>query len=427
MEKVLALISKLNKKGFFHLIISNYSVQFIVFGSHLLIAKIMTPEDVGVIKIIETFVNMAIVLGGGGVIFALLKVVPENKDREIRNYSLRFSIKYVAIFSIVVFVLFNTLAHFKLISQNEKLIFWFHQYSFIILPSVVIMLLIRYYQAINLFKRISTVILILKLISAIFVITSTYLFFIKGYVLSMVITTTLVMLSLIYDVRKTVNGSFLPSNYIKIKKKIQSLSKTAFFAQIIDQLKLHSGFLIANYIIFDRVMFGHYAFALIIIQGMNIVSTSVQQFIIPKMSEISNDVPLFFQNLQKFESRFVLISTLIVITSELILPLIIEIVFGSKYNEAIPLLRVMIIGWYIQSFYALKGVAFLSLGQMKYISYSSLYIFLVSVPLMYWLNIKFGAIGASMSYVLQNGISYLILFLFLKRLKKEVINNITDL
>ena len=289
------------------------------------------------------------------------------------------------------------------------------------------MLLIRYYQSINLFKRISTVILILKLISAIFVITSTYLFFIKGYVLSMVITTTLVMLSLIYDVRKTVNGSFLPSNYIKIKKKIQSLSKTAFFAQIIDQLKLHSGFLIANYIIFDRVMFGHYAFALIIIQGMNIVSTSVQQFIIPKMSEISNDVSLFFQKLQKFEARFVLISTLIVITSELILPLIIEIVFGSKYNEAIPLLRVMIIGWYIQSFYALKGVAFLSLGQMKYISYSSLYIFLVSVPLMYWLNIKFGAIGASMSYVLQNGISYLILFLFLKRLKKEVINNITDL
>jgi O-antigen/teichoic acid export membrane protein len=160
---------------------------------------------------------------------------------------------------------------------------------------------------------------------------------------------------------------------------------------------------------------------------MNIVSTSVQQFIIPKMSEISNDVSLFFQKLQKFEARFVLISTLIVITSELILPLIIEIVFGSKYNEAIPLLRVMIIGWYIQSFYALKGVAFLSLGQMKYISYSSLYIFLVSVPLMYWLNIKFGAIGASMSYVLQNGISYLILFLFLKRLKKEVINNITDL
>ena len=289
------------------------------------------------------------------------------------------------------------------------------------------MLLIRYYQAINLFKRISTVILILKLISAIFVITSTYLFFIKGYVLSMVITTTLVMLSLIYDVRKTVNVSFLPSNYIKIKKKIQSLSKSAFFAQIIDQFKLHSGFLIANYIIFDRVMFGHYAFALIIIQGMNIVSTSVQQFIIPKMSEISNDVPLFFQNLQKFESRFVLISTLIVIASELILPLIIEIVFGSKYSEAIPLLRVMIIGWYIQSFYALKGVAFLSLGQMKYISYSSLYIFLVSVPLIYWLNIKFGAIGASMSYVLQNGISYLIIFLFLKRLKKEVINNITDL
>lgn len=419
MEKILALISKLNKKGFFHLLISNYSAQFIVFGSHLLIAKIMTPEDVGVIKTIETFVNMANVLGGGGVIYALLKVVPENKDREIRNYSLRFSIKYVVVFSIVIFVMFNMLAYFRLISQNEKLIYWFYRYSFIIPSSVVIMLLIRYYQAIHLFKRISTVIVVLKLISAIFVITSTYLFFIKGYVLSMVITTTLVLLSLIYDVRKTVFVSSPPSNHIKIKKKIQRLSKTAFFAQIIDQLKLHSGFLIANYIIFDRAMFGHYAFALIIIQGMNIVSTSVQQFIIPKMSETSNDVSLFFKKLQKFETRFVIISTLMFIASELLLPLILEAVFGSKYNEANPLLRIMIIGWYIQSFYSLKGVAFLSLGQMKYISYSSLCIFLVSIPLMYWLTIKMGAIGASLSYVFQNVISYLTIGVFLKTLKKR--------
>ena len=88
------LFLKLKNKGFFHLIVSNYSVQFIVFGSSLLVAKIMSPTNVGIVKTIETFANMAIVLGGGGVIFAILKVIPENKDSAIRKVALIFSLKY---------------------------------------------------------------------------------------------------------------------------------------------------------------------------------------------------------------------------------------------------------------------------------------------------------------------------------------------
>lgn len=426
MDKFLLLLLDLKKKGFFHLIISNYSVQFIVFGSHLLVAKIMTPSDVGIIKTIETFINMAIVLGGGGVIFALLKIIPENKNEKLRKYSLRFAIKYVLVFSFAVFIIFNVIAYFGLISQNKDLIFWFHLYSLIIIPSVVVMLLIRYYQAIDLFKRISGLILALKLVSAFFVLGLTYYFFIKGYVLSMVITTFIIMLILIYDIRMAIFVSQFSRDYCEIKKKIISLSKTAFFAQIIDQFKLNSGFFIANYILFDREMFGHYAFALIIIQGLNIVSTSVQQFIIPKMSEISHDVSSFSRKFKKFEFRFIIISTLIFVIAEFILPLLIGVVFGSKYNEAIPLLRIMLIGWYIQSFYALKGVCFLSLGKMKYVSYSSFAIFLISIPFMFWLNIRFGAKGAALAYVLQNIISFFVISFFVKNLYKNYLRNTLD-
>lgn len=418
MANVLNLFFSLKKKGFFHLIISNYSVQFIVFGAHLLVAKIMTPSDVGIIKTIETFINMAIVLGGGGVIFALLKIIPENKDEKLRNYALSFAIKYVSFFSLAIFILFNILTYFGVISKDLEIISWFNLYSLIILPSVVVMLLIRYYQAINLFKRISWLILVLKLISAVFVLTFTYFFFIKGYVFSMIITTVLIMLSLIYDIRKDLIVSSFSDDFLKIKKRILSLSQTAFFAQIIDQFKLNSGFFIANYILLDRIMFGHYAFALIIIQGLNIISTSSQQFIIPKISEISYNPSALFQKLRKFEFRFMLVSMLIFVFAESMFPYIIEKIFGSKYNEAIPLIRIMLIGWFIQSFYALKGVYFLSLGKMKYVSYSSFCVFFISVPLMIYLNIKFGANGAAFAFVLQNIISFVVLSFFVKSLYK---------
>lgn len=414
VDKWLAILLKLKKKGFFHLLISNYSVQLIVFASHLLIAKIMSPSDVGIIKTIETFSNMAIVLGGGGALFAILKIVPERRRRDVRNVSINFSIKYVSLFSLGVFIIFNLIAYLGLMSQDQELVNWFYVYSWIIIPTALTQLLTRYYQAIDRFKRISTMILILKLATAGFVLFFTYTFFIQGYVISMIITTIMALGVLMYDLRKEL-FSYTSENYQAIRQQIISLSKSAFYAQLIDQLKLHSGFLIANYVLLDRIMFGHYAFALILIQGLNIISTSVQQFIIPKMSQTSSNLKVFFSKFNFFETRFILFSIFVVVVSQLVLPTLVEIVFGDKYSEAMVLLRIMLIGWFIQSLYALKGVVFLSLGKMKYISYSSLIIFILSTPGMYLLTVNYGAKGAAMSYILQHLIGFLMLTYFTRK------------
>lgn len=379
----------------------------------------MTPTDVGIIKTIETFANMAIVLGGGGVIFAILKVIPEHKESAIRRLALVFSLKYATIFSLIVYVVFNLLAFSGIVSEDTVLVGWFQQYSFIIIPSVLMMLLIRYYQAIDMFKRISTVILYLKLISAGFVLWFTYFYFIKGYVLSMVITTVLATLILLIDLRKELIGKGVTDRHIEIKKKIIGLSKTAFIAQLIDQLKLHSRFLIANYVILDRVMFGHYAFALILIQGINIVTSSVQQFIIPKMSEVSGNLPLFFLKHKKIEKRFNLIAIVIFIGAQALLPILVGVVFGDKYEDAILLLRIMLLGWFIEALYSLKGVIFLSLGKMKYISYASFTIILLSCPIIYYLDLTYGAMGAAFAYVFQSCIGFLVLTYYSKKVSKQ--------
>ncbi len=385
----------------------------------MLVAKIMSPTDVGIIKTIETFANMAIVLGGGGVIFAILKVIPENKDSSIQRLSLLFSLKYATFFSLAVFVFFNVLAYFGFISEDNTLVYWFQQYSFLIIPSVLTMLLIRYYQAIDKFKRISTVVLYLKLLSAVFVLSFTYFFFIRGYVLSMVISTVLATLILLYDLRKELVDKTISERQSEIKKKIISLSKSAFTAQLIDQAKLHSGFLIANYIILDREIFGYYAFALILIQGIGIVTSSVQQFIIPKMSEVSGNKELFFAKFRSFKRKFNGIAILVFIAAQVLLPVAVTLFFGERYDDAIILLRIMIVGWYIESFYVVDGVIFLSLGKMKFITYASFIIFVISVPVIYLLDVKYAALGAACAYVFQNLISLGVLKYFVHKVSKQ--------
>lgn len=414
---------KLKKKGFFHLLVSNYSVQFIVFASHLLIAKIMLPENVGVIKTIETFASIAIVLGSGGVLFAILKIIPENTDTALRAYILSFSLKMVLITSFIVFVVFNFLAYFGFISKNIDAIYWFHVYSLLFIPSVIIQLLTRYYQAIEKFKRISSLIFLLKLLSAAIVISFTLYFFIKGYIISMVVTTTFIAVALLIDLRKSLKSPHYNLALTTFRSQIISLSKAAFIAQVIDQLKLHSGFMIANFILIDRVDFGHYAFALIIIQGLNILASSVQQFITPKMSKLSYDTSSFFEKLVFFERKYILITTILFIMSQLLIAPAILIVFGQTYEASILFVRIMLLGWYINGFFALKGIVFLSLGKMNIVSMASFIILIVSLPIIYLLNIKHHGLGAAISYVVQSVLSLIVITYFTRRTKNNLSAN----
>src|SRR5690554_6534229 len=122
-------LRELWKKGFFHLAVSNYSVRFIVFASHLLIAKIMSPDDVGVIKSIETLTGIAVVLGGGGAIFAILKLIPENADKKIRRFLLSHSIRYTLVYSVGISLLFCLLVYLGWLSDNPKHDRWFYLYA----------------------------------------------------------------------------------------------------------------------------------------------------------------------------------------------------------------------------------------------------------------------------------------------------------
>jgi O-antigen/teichoic acid export membrane protein len=418
VKKLISQLKHLWKDGFIHLAVSNYSVQFIVFSSHLLIAKIMSPEDVGFVKWIETLISIAAVLGAGGATFAILKLIPENKNEEIRKFLLGFGLRSTLLFSLGTTLLFFLGTYLGWLNDDRNYDALFYLYALVIIPTVLTQYLIRYYQAIHNFKRISVLIFYLKLVSAVIILGITLFFFIKGYILSTLITYLLSTFILLWDLRKEL---FYKSkeDFQAIKKYFHTLSNTAFTSQIIDQAKLHAPFLLAYFLVKDKIEFGHYAFALLLVQGLNVLVSSVQQFLIPQMSASSHNLDEFFEKYAVFEKKFNWISVGLFVLAQLFVPLFVSIFYGDKFDESILLLRIMLIGWLVQGFFSLKGIIFLSLGKMRFVLYASSCILIISTPFMYYLTQNYGGLGAAWSYVGQNVVSLGCLIFFEKLLVKK--------
>jgi O-antigen/teichoic acid export membrane protein len=82
------LLSDVAAKGFFHLLSANVLIQLVAFASQLFVAGILSPEDVGRIKIITTFLSVFSIIGGMGLNASTLKLCSENRsEAKQRNFS----------------------------------------------------------------------------------------------------------------------------------------------------------------------------------------------------------------------------------------------------------------------------------------------------------------------------------------------------
>src|SRR5690606_12097080 len=91
--KSLIDIKKLLRNGFFHLFFSNFLIQFMVFGSQMLVAGLISPEDLGRVKILQTIIDVSAIIAGAGLVVAVLKLVPESQNKNTQRFVLQFSLK----------------------------------------------------------------------------------------------------------------------------------------------------------------------------------------------------------------------------------------------------------------------------------------------------------------------------------------------
>ena len=85
LERIKNFITFLNKKGFFHLLTVNLFSQLLSFITLLVVAKLLTPTEYGDLKIIQTYVNIFIVVATFGFGSSVLKFFPKTVRKRTRS------------------------------------------------------------------------------------------------------------------------------------------------------------------------------------------------------------------------------------------------------------------------------------------------------------------------------------------------------
>jgi len=82
-------------KGFFHLFVSNILVGIIGFGLQILIAKILSPVELGTVKTMQSFSMVGITLGGFGFNIAVLKLCSEPRNTSEKEHILKMNFMFI--------------------------------------------------------------------------------------------------------------------------------------------------------------------------------------------------------------------------------------------------------------------------------------------------------------------------------------------
>jgi O-antigen/teichoic acid export membrane protein len=386
------ILKDVYSKGFFHLFSANTLIHLIEFGSQFIVAWILLADDIGRIKSFQSFTAVAVVIAGLGFNSSILKLCSEkNRTRIEKQILFSSAIKITLIFSLITVGIIFMLSSFGLISKDTLTNKFFVYYALSIPLVALNNLVIGYFQALKSFKEISLLLLISKGIHVLIILIATYFYGLFGFVIGLITGYLIGISLLLYKTDFLVGWNKTTKEHYK---ENWDLAKFAFSANAVNILTLYFDMFLLNHLVTDAEELGYYGFALTLIAGLRILTTTIQQFVTPFFSEFSHDFKQSIRAFKRANKMFMLIIFGAGICGGLLLPYIIQFIYGGKFDGSIPYFQLLSIVWVIRSLPSLKGPYLLATGYVKVIFYSVLIIFAISAA-PYWYFVKnYGINGA---------------------------------
>jgi len=408
------------EKGFFHLLSANMLIQVVAFASQLFVAGILAPDDMGRIKIIQTYLSIFSVVAGMGFNASTLKLCSENRTSEEQSTLIRSALFFTILSTISLYFIILILNLFSAFS-SDKFIQWLIPLGlFPIISNSLFMVYVSYFQATKKIKLISKLTISNKLISIFAIVIVTYFFGIKGYYLAYNLSFILMLFVCIRLFRSILSDNNSQFSKISLFSIHWRYAKPSMFANLLAELSAYIDILLLNIFIVDMQEIGFYSFALTLTVILRILPGTVQQITIPYFSTLANktDFLTVFKSYNKILYGIVF-GTLII--ALICIPFFIHWLFGGKYDESMPYFMLLATGWSIRQLTQLQSAAIFGLGKIQYSVYISL-ISLVFNIIIFSIALQFfGILGAAYASILSGIVILIASIYFFRKAHREMV------
>ena len=422
MNFELNIFRRVNKNGFFHLLTVNLFIQVVLFASQLFVAGILAPDDIGRIKIIQTYLSFFSIIAGLGFNSSTLKLCSENRSKKELADLFQSALFFTIFSTFSIYTVILVLNLFKIFSP-DKLDQWLIPLGlFPIISNSLFMVFISYFQAIKEIKTLSNLTVMNKILSIVGIVIFTYFMGIKVYYLAY----NLSFILMIFVCYRTLN----PISHEKFfsKKQLSYLpihwhyAKSSMLANLLAEMSAFIDMILISFFVKEMHQIGYYSFALTITVILRLFPSTVQQITTPYFSSLAHQKNEFMILFKRYNRVLYGVVLLTLIGALLIIPAIIHWIFVGKYDPFMQYFPFLAIGWSFRMLAQVQSGAIFGLGKMQYIAYTSLITLLFNILVISILIYFFGLIGAAYASVLGGIVYILCSRYFFRKAKNEMIN-----
>jgi len=407
------LLEDVKRKGFFHLLLANFLINFIGFGSQLFVAKFLSAIDLGRIKTMQSFISLAVILAGFGFNTAVLKLCSENKSISYKKeiFKVNFKLSIVSIVFVLIIMCGVGLGGF--FSPDQDINRWMLLFMFSIPASVFTSLLICYLQALKKIQLMAYAQVGARILSILSLIVSTYFWKLPGFLLSSVLVGPITLIPLFR--LAAIDWKYPAINSRDIFKQSFDCGKWSVASNGMNALSITLDIVLLNFLVKDRVMLGDYGFATIFILAMNQITGTVQAIAAPFFSEKSGNEMEFLRVLRKYQRLLVAVTAIVALLAIVFVPAFIRFAYWDKFKMTGIIFKILVARYFFWSCSSLFGVALIGLGKVKdnFIA-SSIYVpFAIALSVVF-IN-RWGSIGAAYAQSTAGFFTMIIVYLNFKR------------
>lgn len=345
MMAIRELIIKLHKKGFSSIVLTSILSNVVIFIGGIVLVHIVPKEEYGNYTYVQNAFNMLILIGDLGISSATMQLASENyKDTQKLNAYVKYGFKMMIMVSILPVLVVLTSS-------------WWYPHTIAGVETTVRSLfLIPLFQNINLFMLIILRIhlknnqyAIINILQCVFHYVFTLLFaFIGGWKAAIVAKYPAIIIVTIISAVFVKNMWDKRKCIILDKKEKAEYLKLAFVTQVnaisstlMNILDVYCvGVFVAN-----SEVIASYKSASVLPTAFNFIPQSVMVFVLPYFGRNCRDIDWVRRNYRKLSIGLIVACGAVAFIGILGASIIIPLIFGKEYIDAIPMFTVLLIGF----------------------------------------------------------------------------------